>query len=53
MPSVTDPNNLSIITGAPTRDHGISDTYFWVKSTGKEIMVLDDSTLTRPCIWSR
>jgi len=45
MPSVTNPNNLSIITGAPTRDHGISGNYFLDKQTGKEVMVLDDSTM--------
>src|ERR1700760_516468 len=34
MPSVTNPNNLSIITGAPTRAHGISGNYYLDKTTG-------------------
>jgi phosphonoacetate hydrolase len=46
MPSVTNPNNLSIITGAPTRFHGISGNYYLDRSTGTEHMVLDD-TLVR------
>lgn len=45
MPSLTNPNNLSIITGAPTAAHGVSGNYFLDKLTGEEIMVLDDSTM--------
>lgn len=45
MPSLTNPNNLSIITGAPTAVHGISGNYYLDKITGEEHMVLDDSTL--------
>src|SRR5262249_51696429 len=29
MPSFTNPNNLSIVTGAPPSVHGISGNYFW------------------------
>lgn len=39
------PNNVSIITGAPTAKHGISGNFFLDKETGKEAMVLDDSLL--------
>lgn len=45
MPSFTNPNNLSIITGAPTAAHGIAGNFFLDKDTGKEFMCLDDSLL--------
>ena len=45
MPALTNPNNLSIITGAPTAVHGISGNYYLDKETGKEHMILDDSTM--------
>ncbi|EAU36892.1 hypothetical protein ATEG_01930 [Aspergillus terreus NIH2624] len=43
MPSLTNPNNLSIITGVPTKVHGVSGNYYLDKTTGQEHMVLDDS----------
>jgi phosphonoacetate hydrolase len=45
MPSFTNPNNVSIITGAPTAVHGISGNFFLDRATRKEEMVLDDSLL--------
>ena len=45
MPSLTNPNNLSIITGAPTVSHGISGNYYLDTVTGQEHMVLDDSLM--------
>ncbi|KAF2151563.1 Phosphonoacetate hydrolase [Myriangium duriaei CBS 260.36] len=45
MPSLTCPNNLSIITGAPTSIHGIAGNYFLDKFSKQEHMVLDDSTM--------
>lgn len=45
MPAFTNPNNVSIITGAPTAVHGISGNFFLDRATGKEEMVLDDSLL--------
>ena len=45
MPSFTNPNNVSIITGAPTAKHGICGNFFLDKETGKEAMVLDDTLL--------
>ncbi|KAI9686057.1 MAG: hypothetical protein M1822_004040 [Bathelium mastoideum] len=44
MPSLTNPNNTSIITGVPTAVHGISG-YFLDRETGKEVMVVDVSLL--------
>lgn len=45
MPSLTNPNNLSIITGAPTSVHGVAGNYYLDKVTGEEHMLLDDSTM--------
>jgi phosphonoacetate hydrolase len=45
MPSLTNPNNVSIITGVPTSIHGISGNFYLDKVTGEEHMVLDDSLL--------
>ncbi|OQE32275.1 hypothetical protein PENSTE_c001G00275 [Penicillium steckii] len=45
MPSLTNPNNLSIITGAPTSVHGISGNYYLDKETGQEHMIVDDTTM--------
>jgi phosphonoacetate hydrolase len=39
MPSFTNPNNLSVITGVPPSQHGISGNYFLDPSTGKEVMM--------------
>ncbi|KAJ6787437.1 hypothetical protein PWT90_03277 [Aphanocladium album] len=43
MPSVTNANNVSIITGAPTSVHGIATNYFLDRETGEETMIVDDS----------
>lgn len=45
MPSFTNPNNVSIVTGAPVSKHGISGNYYLDRETGKEQMILDDSLL--------
>lgn len=45
MPSFTNPNNVSIITGVPTAVHGIAGNYFLDSATNTEHMVLDDSLL--------
>src|SRR5690349_1356884 len=39
MPSFTNPNNLSIVTGAPPSVHGISGNYFLDPETGDEVMM--------------
>lgn len=41
MPSFTNPNNLSIVTGAPPAVHGISGNYFYDPATGEEVMMND------------
>ncbi len=39
MPSFTNPNNLSIVTGAPPSVHGICGNYFLDPESGEEIMM--------------
>ena len=41
MPSFTNPNNLSIVTGVPPAVHGISGNYFLDPATGEEVMMND------------
>lgn len=45
MPSLTNPNNLSIITGAPTSIHGMSGNYYLDTKTGEEVMITDATLL--------
>jgi phosphonoacetate hydrolase len=45
MPSFTNPNNLSIVTGAPPSVHGISGNYFYDPDTGAEVMMNDPKYL--------
>jgi phosphonoacetate hydrolase len=39
MPSFTNPNNISIISGVPPSAHGISGNYFLNLETGREVMM--------------
>ena len=39
MPSFTNPNNVSVITGVPPSVHGISGNYFLNPATGQETMM--------------
>jgi phosphonoacetate hydrolase len=41
MPSYTNPNNISIITGQPPSVHGISGNYFFDRTSGEEVMMND------------
>ena len=41
IPSFTNPNNLSIVTGAPPVVHGISGNYFLDPDSGEEVMMND------------
>ena len=42
MPTFTNPNNVSIVTGAPPSVHGIAGNYCLDRETGREIMMTDD-----------
>lgn len=50
IPSFTNPNNLSIITGRPPAFHGIAGNFFYDPATGKEVMMNDPSFLRAPTI---
>ena len=41
VPSFTNPNNLSIVTGVPPSVHGICGNYFWDRDSGAEVMMND------------
>jgi phosphonoacetate hydrolase len=41
IPSFTNPNNLSIVTGAPPSVHGICGNYFFDRERGEEVLMND------------
>jgi phosphonoacetate hydrolase len=45
MPSTTNTNNTSVVTGVPPVVHGINGNYYLDSETGKEIMVTDAKRL--------
>lgn len=45
MPSFTNPNNTSLLTGTVPAVHGISGNYYLDRRTGKEVMITDASAL--------
>ncbi len=45
MPSFTNPNNLSIVTGRPPSEHGICGNYFIDTDAGAEVMMNDPKYL--------
>src|SRR6185312_3072621 len=45
VPSFTNPNNLSIVTGQPPSVHGISGNYFLDPESGSEVMMNDPKFL--------
>lgn len=51
VPSFTNPNNLSIVTGRPPSVHGISGNYFLDPDTGEEVMMNDAKFLRAPTIF--
>jgi len=56
MPTFTNPNNLSIVTGVPPVRHGISGNFFLDRETGRAVMMNDASFLraeTIPAAFSR
>jgi phosphonoacetate hydrolase len=50
MPSFTNPNNLSIVTGAPPAVHGICGNYLYDSDTGVEVMMNDPKWLRAPTL---
>lgn len=51
VPSFTNPNNLSIVTGQPPAVHGISGNYFLDPDSGEEVMMNDPKFLRAPTIF--
>jgi phosphonoacetate hydrolase len=51
MPSFTNPNNLSIVTGRPPSWHGICGNYLIDPDTGKEVMMNDPKWLRAPTVF--
>ena len=45
VPSFTNPNNLSIVTGVPPSVHGICGNYFYDRDLGAEVMMNDPKYL--------
>ena len=50
VPTFTNPNNLSIVTGVPPSVHGICGNYFWDREAGAEVMMNDPRYLRAPTI---
>jgi len=50
IPSFTNPNNLSIITGRPPSVHGIAGNFFYDREKGEEVMMNDARFLRAPTI---
>ena len=50
MPSFTNPNNLSIVTGAPPSVHGICGNYFFDPERGEEVLMNDARYLRAPTV---
>ena len=50
VPSFTNPNNLSIVTGAPPSVHGICGNYLYDTESGTEVMMNDPKWLRAPSL---
>ena len=50
IPSFTNPNNLSIVTGAPPAVHGVSGNFYLDRATGDVVMMTDAAPLCAPSI---
>ena len=53
VPSFTNPNNVSIVTGQPARVHGISGNYYFDAERGEEVPMNDPRFLRAPTIFER
>ena len=51
MPSFTNVNNASIVTGVPPCVHGIGGNYFYETATGREVMTNSATFLRAPTIF--
>ncbi|MDB5810364.1 MAG: Phosphonoacetate hydrolase [Betaproteobacteria bacterium] len=53
VPSFTNPNNLSIVTGTPPSVHGICGNYFYDRAVDREVMMNDPEYLRAETILAR
>ncbi len=51
VPTFTNPNNLSIVTGQPPRVHGICGNFFYDPAKDAEVMMNDPAYLRAPTIF--
>ena len=51
IPSFTNPNNVSIVTGCPPSVHGICGNYFFDRKSGSEVLMNDPKYLCAPTIF--
>ncbi len=51
VPSFTNPNNLSIVTGQPPRVHGICGNFFYDPARDAEVMMNDPALLRAPTLF--
>ncbi|MBO0738588.1 MAG: phosphonoacetate hydrolase [Alphaproteobacteria bacterium] len=45
VPTFTNPNNVSIVTGAPPSIHGIAGNYYLDRDSGREVMMTDEDLM--------
>jgi phosphonoacetate hydrolase len=50
VPTFTNPNNVSIVTGVPPAVHGICGNYFFDVASGREVMMNDPAWLRAPTL---
>ena len=50
MPTFTNPNNVSIVTGVPPAVHGISGNFALDRETGAEVMMTDPAMVRTPTL---
>jgi phosphonoacetate hydrolase len=50
MPTFTNPNNVSIVTGVPPSRHGISGNFALDRETGAEVMMTDPAMVRTPTL---
>jgi phosphonoacetate hydrolase len=50
MPTFTNPNNISIVTGVAPSEHGISGNFALDRETGAEVMMTDPAMVRTPTL---
>lgn len=53
MPTFTNPNNVSIVCGAPPAIHGVAGNYYLDRETKQAVMMLDARLMRAPTILSQ